>query len=420
MERLPRYLSNTIESLPDKFQPENFVENTPRRKRSFTPRSLLLTMIQLVGSMNKEGYDHALTKVFGVENAPRKGALSWFRKQISYNFFAKIFSQTIANFDRHRPTYKGLILYAVDGWQFTFPRSEDIVKAGFTGRKTSKYRESHMPKGFITHTYDVLSETTKSLTINHSQTELADALSMIGNLEKNSLSLYDRAYFSSALCAAHFDAGNYFLARCRSNANKQVAKFFADENRFVSSTFIETSKEKKKVWLLKLVNPRNNEIVIFATNLPREFRNKKTFDQLYQLRWGAETSFYEFSETIKMQQWHSKSFNGILQEIYTTLLVINLTKILSFFARGQRHIDPEKKTYRKPNFKLLLNYFVRFITANRPKLSNLIHAFQELIKRSTEKRKRRSRCHPREIRSPASPYPYNNTEWLWDKEYGLN
>lgn len=137
------------------------------------------------------------------------------------------------------------------------------------------------------------------------------------------------------------------------------------------------------------------------------------------LRWGTETSFYELSETMKLQQWHSKSFNGILQEIYTTLLLTNLVKIVSFFARGQRHIDPSSQTYKKPNFKLLKNHFLEFLISFRPNLSNLIYRFQCLIKRSTEKRKRRSRTHPRELRKPASPYPYNNTEWRWEKGYSL-
>jgi len=420
MEHLPRYLSNTLEALPEKFQPEDFLEDVQRRKRHFTPRSMLLTLIQLVSSTNKEGYDHALTKVFGVLNAPRKGALSWFRKQITYKFFERIFTQTITNFDRHRPTFNGLILYAVDGWQLTLPREKDIVDAGYTGRALGKYRESYMPKGFMTHCYEVLSETTKTFSMNHSQTELADALTFIDKFEANSLTLYDRAYFSRSLCVAHFNAGNYFIARCRSNANKQVSEFFSETNEDVTSMYYQTDKGKKKVWFLKLINPKTGEFVIFATNLPRSWRNKKTLDQLYQLRWGAETSFYELSETVKIQQWHSKSYNGILQELYTTLLVINLVKILSFFARGQKHIDPKISTYRKANFKLLLNHFVDFVTTSQPKLVNLIYEFQLLIKRSTEKRKRRSRGHPREIRSPASPYPHNNTEWVWDKDYSLN
>ena len=207
---------------------------------------------------------------------------------------------------------------------------------------------------------------------------------------------------------------------CMSNANKQVKKFFVDDDKDIASMYYATSKGKKKVWFIKLLNPKTGEVTVFATNLPRSWRNKKTFDQLYQLRWGVETSFYELSETVKIEQWHSKSFNGILQELYTTLLVINLVKILSYFARGQKHINPEIAVYKKPNFKLLLNHFVNFLTTCRPQLANLICQFQALIKRSTEKRRRRSRGHPREIRSPASPYPYNNTEWNWDKGLALN
>jgi hypothetical protein len=77
-------------------------------------------------------------------------------------------------------------------------------------------------------------------------------------------------------------------------------------------------------------------------------------------------------------------------------------------------------TYKKPNFKLLKNHFVEFVVSFKPNLANLIHIFQALIKRSTETRKRGSRTHPRELRGPASPYPYNNTEWKWDKVHSLN
>ena len=71
MEALPRYLTSTIESLSEKFQSKDFIIQSRHRSRLFTPRSLLLTLIQLVGSSAKEGYDHALIKVFGFDKAPR-------------------------------------------------------------------------------------------------------------------------------------------------------------------------------------------------------------------------------------------------------------------------------------------------------------------------------------------------------------
>lgn len=420
MDVVPRYLSSTLESLPEKFQSEEFISPRRHRSRLFTPRSLLLTLIQLVGSSAKEGYDHALIKVFGFDKAPRKSALSSFRNQLSYRFFEAIFSRVLDQFSKHRPNFNGLIIYAVDGWQFTLPREESLVRAGFNGRATSKLRESYLPKGFITHAYDVLSETTKAFSLSTSQTELADALSFINGFEKNSLTIYDRAFFSRALCLEHFKAGNYFLARCQSNANKNVAAFFDDYGKTNGSMYLNVNGEERKVWFIKLFHPKTGEPIVYATNLARQWRTPNLFDQLYQLRWGVETSFYELSETMKMQQWHSKTYNGILQEIYTTMLVTNLVKILSFFARGQKHANPCIATYEKPNFKLLKNHFIEFVTAFKPNLVNLMNRFRVLIKRSTEKRKRRTRTHPRELRGPASPYPRNNTEWRWGKAHSLN
>jgi hypothetical protein len=149
-------------------------------------------------------------------------------------------------------------------------------------------------------------------------------------------------------------------------------------------------------------------------------RIREILDKLYCLRWGAETTFFELSETVKIEQWPSKSFNGILQEFLTTLLIINLVKILKFYAQDIKLIDPMGETYSKPSFKLLKNHFLQFIFNSRGKLLNLISDFKILIKRSTDKRKRRSRCHPSEIRSPASPYSYNNTEWKFENKSKLN
>lgn len=420
MERLPRYLSNTIEVLPEKFHQEDFLDSGRRsRKRVFGPKAFLLTMFQLVGSVGKEGYDHALVKVFGMDQAPRKSSLSNLRSKISYKFLEKILSNTLDKFGPHRPTYNGMIIYAVDGWQITLPRSKNIVDQGYTGRKTSKYKESYMPKGFITHAYEVLSETTKNIAVNNSPTELADALAFVENLEKNSITLYDRAYFSRSLCLYHMNCQSFFIARCRSNSNQQIKDFFEDISSDEGSMYYDTEHGKKKIWFIKIYNSHTKETLVFATNLSREWRNKKTFEQLYQLRWGAETSFYELSETIKVQQWHSKSLNGVLQELYTALLIINLTKILSYFARGQKTINPEKAYYKKPNFKLLMNCFLKFLLESKPQLSHLIHKFMALIKRSTETRKRRSRTYPRVIMSPASPYPHRGSEWFWEKGFGL-
>ena len=70
--------------------------------------------------------------------------------------------------------------------------------------------------------------------------------------------------------------------------------------------------------------------------------------------------------------------------------------------------------YEKPNFKLVLNW----ITTKLKKLLNrsigTLRELNKLIKLSTEKRVHYARSYPRQLKCAASPYPYNNTIWVWE------
>ena len=134
---------------------------------------------------------------------------------------------------------------------------------------------------------------------------------------------------------------------------------------------------------------------------------------LYRLRWEVGKFFREFTSTLKAQQWHSEFVNGIMQEIYALLWLINFTKILMQFS-GKKPLNPMSRRYEKPNFKLILNFIVKIMPKIWKRIADVIRHIQRLIKDSTERRKRYSRSYPREIKSPASPYPYNNTGWVWE------
>ncbi len=114
-------------------------------------------------------------------------------------------------------------MYAVDGIQLTLPRS-DIIEAGHSGRKVSKYLESYMPKMFSSMTYDILNWTVKDIRKNPTLNEIADAESMIENFEDNSLTIYDRLYCCRKLILKHNDKHSYF------NLPAKTAAFSADSS----------------------------------------------------------------------------------------------------------------------------------------------------------------------------------------------
>ena len=375
--------------------------------------------MHLVAGCNDEGFLHALARAFAAlgkdDRRPSKGALSQARANIHFSYFRDAFHNLLGELDAKRTgQFQGLYLYAVDGQQLTLPRSKDIVAQGFNGRSTSRHKESYMPKGYLTHAYDVLNGITKGFTFHPTLHEQADARILLEQFETNSLTLYDRLYFSQRMCEAHFKHGSFFLLRCRSNCHVTVKKLLSCKKKIMTGMVGE-----KRIHFVKIWNARSKNYDVFATNLPERLVTRSTILRLYRMRWEVETSFKELTSTTKGEQWHTKSYNGLMQELYAKFWLINASKGILKIT-GEMPLDPMKRSYKKSNFKLILTLFVERFSWLWHKFRELIDWLKTLAKKSTEKRKRCSRRYPREIKRPASPYPYNNTEWWFDKRYDLN
>src|SRR5690606_23856837 len=105
---------------------------------------------------------------------------------------------------------------------------------------------------------------------------------------------------SEELITIHFDQGSHFIMRCRRNANGAVAEFFANK----SKTKTSFSYGEHRIYLIKIHNPKTGEVNVFATNLPRQWRQENLIKKLYLLRWEAENFFRELTSITKGEQWH--------------------------------------------------------------------------------------------------------------------
>lgn len=336
---------------------------------------------------------------------PYKSALCRLRKKISYQFFKDIFERLISDFEPHRKTYLGMRVYAIDGMQLHLPRTKDVIDAEYSGRAVSKYRESYQPRMYVSHAYDVLSGVTKAVREGSFLDELHWAHEMVPTFEEKSLTLYDRLYISKKLIQTHKESNNYFLMRARKSSFKEVRNFYGQDKKrkFINIDGVD-------LFMVKVFNPNTNEHDVFVSNLPSHFCFRELIKDLYGLRWEVETSFKELSESMQVQQWHSKFINGIRQEFYTTFWLMNFARIKENMCDPNRKV-PLSGVYEKPNFKLLIDYVVRHIDEFLLKKREVIAGFKRLLILSTEKRERRSRVYARELKSPASPYPRNNTLW---------
>lgn len=364
---------------------------------------------------NGEGYSCALLDTFrslgyALDEIPTKSALCQFRQRISYRFCSEYLTELLEGFAPERGTWRGLHVYATDGLDLLLPRTADVLRHGYSGRAVSKYRDTYYPRMYFTHTFDVLSGVTKDLRQHPQLDEIADALEMIPGLEKNSLTLYDRLFISKKPVIAHERAGNYFLFRCRRRGvPKGIQNFFSSHKTRMQFTWPGT---KIKLTLIKVKNAQTGKYDAFATNLPESWVGEDTIRQLYGLRWEVETSFRDFVDTsLKMEQWHSKFLNGILQELYARLWLWNWMKIQTHLRRkkSENPLDPK---YEKPNFRLILRYLMSLLPRILKRARGVLKDLESLINKSTERRTRRSRRYKRELKYPRSPYPHCNTVWV--------
>lgn len=262
---------------------------------------------------------------------------------------------------------------------------------------------------FICHAYDVLSSVTKDIRFSPYNDEISHAKNMVKGFGRNSLALYDRLYISTKMILAHHQAGNYFLMRAKRENFKEIEAYYQCHCQKPVTVIIRGIT----VRLFKAINPKTGKKDVFVTNLPWTWLHASVIQRLYQRRWEVETSFKDLASTMKMEQWHSKTLNGILQELFASLWLMNFTRI-QIAKKSKKPKITLCDQYEKPNFKLILDWVKTKLKRIFNKAIGALRDLKKLIKISTEKRVHYERAFPRQIKSSASPYKYNNTLWYWD------
>ena len=262
--------------------------------------------------------------------------------------------------------------------------------------------ETHFLRMYLSHTYDVLSGVTKSFCYSPALNEIANAIQMVPSFEKNSITLYDRLYLSTDIIKTHLQSDNFFIARCKGGGTFSIIMSLMNGPGWYSRMVIEGVE----VHLYKYRNSKTKEVSILATNLPHGTFSKKDMVSLYSRRWEVETTFRDFTSTMKMEQWHSNNYNGILQELYAHFWLFNYTKIQMVLSEPEKSSEElVRREYSKSNFKLILS----FVVESMPRLiKGLYQQFcgqvQMLMKRTRQRRKHFKRQYPRTIKKAQSPF----------------
>lgn len=352
----------------------DFVKNplrdfTRKRKLSFSDTILLLLSMEC-GSIRSE-----LLKYFSYSTeTATSSAFVQQRDKLHPNTLKHLFYSFSAEFPSR--THKGYHLFAVDGSDVLIPAVENEKYSYFRREEQRDYYQVH-----VNAVYDLLNKQYSAAYIEprrgHDERKAFHHLFDEHAFPNNSLFMFDRGYEGYPLIAHISSKEQYFLIRAKDGSSGGILKgidlpqegefdFLFDKicvnkirkahhenlERYhrVHATYTpyflnQTVKEYPLTFRIVRVKLSNGTYECLLTNLPKESFDMNTLKELYNKRWGVETSFRHLKYSIGLLYFHSKKIESIEQEIWARLILYNYSMAVTM------NIE-KKETHCRYSYKL--------------------------------------------------------------------
>lgn len=262
-------------------------------------------------------------------------ALCKARQKIKDTAFAELFEQTAASAPREK-RFHGYHLYAVDGMKGELPKTPELC---------AKYCESESCRTPVFHAvsaFDVLNELFIHSEFHFGtadERELAGKMIDVMAQEKSykdepQIWIFDRGFPSSHLIQKLLEHQMNFVMRVSSSFLKEVNAFRKSKyvDRVIHIEYSEQRASQNHVHSngilqfdlrcvrIKLSGGREE---ILVTNLDRKMFPKRDIKEIYRLRWGIETGFNYLKNAVFVEEFASRTENGLVQDYFVSLLVYN-------------------------------------------------------------------------------------------------
>lgn len=314
-------------------------------------------------------------------------------------------------------------VFAVDGATIVLPCSEDILSE-FPKYVRRPY-VSHYPRAMMVTATNVCSGiplcTHLQTTPGHN--ERRALFEMLDNFDRGDIVLLDQGFCGRDVMSRLRARGIDFIMRVHSGAeaSKEVRKLLSS-SRKESEIVIGNDSNSFKVRLVKAGKDREGLTVVLAVSLPKEKESRKRVIELYHRRWSVETMYFKVKSLLSLESFHTKTLNGIKQEVWANLFVLGLTSLLTNQAAWIKGVD---QTQHQINFKRVLEVTRRHVVAviesqkTGQEILVLLHEIIEQVVRAIVK-KRPGRHYPRISHKRPSKWGSianrNKHKVVWDKE----
>lgn len=218
------------------------------------------------------------------------------------------------------PSWFGHNAYAVDGSYVRMPKSAEIMR-NFPMRTTGEFYPScRLFCAFhISTLQPVQADVSSVFKSEHDQLR-----NILNRFKSGDVLVLDRGFHSLKLWKEITDHNLNFICRIRQGSLAQRAGRSKDCILKVGNQKLRVVRLKKLFVITNFIDPKHT---------------REELLKLYKKRWVAETQFRQLKQNLNLQKFHAKTMNGIMQEIFASLLIASLTTLVAFKTAPSKIIN---------------------------------------------------------------------------------
>ena len=265
--------------------------------------------------------------------------------------------------DTPESTWNGFNVIAFDGSKYTLPASAELREVFDPDSGLDNPGKGHYPKCLVSTAYDVFRRIPVARTIMpiHQGSEREEVKQMLPFIPSKSILLFDRGYPSFVLIKyldTHYDG--FYLFRCPASSTFPAVEQFVQSgalediiwidptSSFLSSQPKQQRDEVAPIMLraIRLESPDGTVSVLLTGLINTTAFPADSIIDLYFRRWEIESYYRDEKCFLGLKSFHSKTENGIRQELFAVMVMSVIARIMMVFEPAP---CPQHKS--RPQFK---------------------------------------------------------------------
>ncbi len=372
----PDYTQYFINIIPKDIDSCHKLSPTDFTRNRHLPFSKLVTFtLSLAASGTNQGVDTKSGQFF--KNARRSGlwpdatavdrsSVSKARRKVAWQVFPDILADALDLAYRLWPQddsnylWHQMSVYALDGSKYNLPATDEIRQTFDPHSGLQNDGKGHYPQCLVSTVYDVFRRLPIARTVvGANSCEREEIKKLQGFIPEKSVWMFDRGYPSYE--SIHYLTQNYpgyFLFRSPATSTfpaveafikggkKEAVIWITPSNRFKRKVSLKQRTELKpiKLRIIKLISPDGTVSVLLTDLFGKRKYDCDEIINLYFRRWQVESYYRDEKVTLEIEKFHSKTVNGILQELYAVMIMSVICRTLmvlcsELFFSGKQHLQ---------------------------------------------------------------------------------